>query len=187
MRELQERLDEEAEARIGAQEHVIALAQQLIDKDRALRELRTDLVMSKGTPGKLGGGKRAEKARCQVLKLEAENLALLNKLRELERKTSALEGTINERDVLAKTHARNANDFLFRIEVLEEEKARLAERLAAADPSYSPPSPTPTTNSREGVPGERRGVEVSGGADARLREESKINVGGGRGRGGGLP
>ena len=73
---------------------------------QALRELRTDLVMNKGVAGKLGGGKKEERARLKVLSLEAQNLALLNKLRELEKDVVSGHNSVRERDTLAKVHSR---------------------------------------------------------------------------------
>ena len=51
LKELHVSLDQETSARIAAQEHVTVLAQQMLDKDRALRELRTNLHAARA-----GGG-----------------------------------------------------------------------------------------------------------------------------------
>ena len=150
---LQEQLDEESNARIGAQEHVLSLAEQLLDKEKAIRQLRTEMAMAKGTAGKLGGGKREERARAKSQSLEAQNMALLKKLRELERAIQELENSVRERDALAKTHKGKIAKLLMRIEVLEEEKARLSVRLRDAGAVYSPGGAAPT-ESPDGLPTE---------------------------------
>ena len=145
LKELHVSLDQETSARIAAQEHVTVLAQQMLDKDRALRELRTNLLVKHSSPSRasasVGGGRQEQGARAKVVTLEAQNMQLFAKVRRLEKQVEDANEKAEECSSVAQAHGRRISELVSKLELAQEENSTLQGLLSLANPSYTPPPP----------------------------------------------
>uniref|UniRef100_A0A7S4KEP5 Uncharacterized protein n=1 Tax=Guillardia theta TaxID=55529 RepID=A0A7S4KEP5_GUITH len=121
--QLQAKLTGEEKTKTNAQEKVIALAEQLVEKDRQITALQSSLDAEKETKKKK---KKSERLR----DLEGQVLSLITKVRETEMDKDQVEIKLNEKEEETKVKARKIGELIFKVSQLEEEKARIIEELA---------------------------------------------------------
>mmetsp|Transcript_18408 Transcript_18408/g.41933 ORF Transcript_18408/g.41933 Transcript_18408/m.41933 type:complete len:324 (+) Transcript_18408:1848-2819(+) len=123
--QLQAKLTGEEKSRANAQDKVVALAEQLVEKDRQISTLQSALDAEKETKKKK---KKSERLR----DLEGQVLSLITKVRETEMDKDQVEIKLNEKEEETKIKTRKIGELIFKVSQLEEEKARIVEELAEA-------------------------------------------------------
>jgi len=121
---LRQELDAESTARVAAQERVVELAEQLLQKEK---ESMVADMKHRESKGKDRGGK--DKGALRYREVQAQNLSLMARVHDMEVELEQMQFRLVERDEEIRMQRKQTSDLLFKQQVLEEERNKLRDTL----------------------------------------------------------
>mmetsp|Transcript_9524 Transcript_9524/g.21860 ORF Transcript_9524/g.21860 Transcript_9524/m.21860 type:complete len:843 (+) Transcript_9524:55-2583(+) len=129
------KLAAEERARVAAQERVVELAEQLLQKEKQLvqQNRAKEHHPGKGAKSRVsgdGGGK----SNSRVRELQAQNLTLVTRMHEQEVDAEQVQFKLAEREEEVRLQKKKVSELLFKLQVTEEERNRLRDQALAHAP-----------------------------------------------------